>query len=125
MAKTVLKIQGMDCAEEVAVLKHQLGPLVGGEEQLTFDILNGKLFVESNEADIPVESMIQAVARTGMRAEVWHGEDQANRELGFMAWHGRTVFTVASGIFGLGGFLTHVWMADGVRAALGSEGMGV
>ena len=39
------KIHGMDCAEEVTVLKHELAPLVGGEEQLAFDILNGKLIV--------------------------------------------------------------------------------
>jgi hypothetical protein len=37
--KMQFRIQGMDCAEEVAVLKRELGPLVGGEERLGFDIL--------------------------------------------------------------------------------------
>ena len=27
------KIQGMDCAEEVEVLRREVGPLVGGESQ--------------------------------------------------------------------------------------------
>lgn len=39
------KIHGMDCAEEVAVLKQAVGPLVGGEERLAFDILNGRMTV--------------------------------------------------------------------------------
>ena len=33
----------MDCAEEVAVLRREVGPLVGGEGHLDFDILNGKM----------------------------------------------------------------------------------
>lgn len=36
------RIHGMDCAEEVAVLKREVGPLVGGEERLAFDLLNGR-----------------------------------------------------------------------------------
>lgn len=39
------KIHGMDCAEEVAVLKREVGPVVGGEDRLSFDILSGKLTV--------------------------------------------------------------------------------
>ena len=39
------KIHGMDCAEEVAILKRELGPLVDDFEQLRFDVLNGKLIV--------------------------------------------------------------------------------
>ena len=32
------KISGLDCAEEVAVLKREIGPLVGGEDRLAFDV---------------------------------------------------------------------------------------
>ncbi len=35
-------IKGMDCAEEVALLKRELVPLVG-EESIAFDLLNAKL----------------------------------------------------------------------------------
>lgn len=41
------RIHGMDCAEEVTVLKREIGPLVGGESNLAFDILNGKMIVTS------------------------------------------------------------------------------
>jgi|GEM_PF-3162664 len=40
-----LRIQGMDCAEEVAILKRELVPLLGNDERLGFDLLNGKLTV--------------------------------------------------------------------------------
>ena len=35
------KVHGLDCAEEVAVLKQAIGPLVGGADRLAFDVLNG------------------------------------------------------------------------------------
>ena len=39
------RIQGMDCAEEVTVLKREVGPVAGGEENLSFDVLNAKMTV--------------------------------------------------------------------------------
>ena len=42
------RIRGMCCAEEVGLLKGELGPLVGGAENLSFDLLNGKLTVIFN-----------------------------------------------------------------------------
>lgn len=34
----VFRIRGMDCAEEVAVLKDVVGPLVGGPGRLSFSV---------------------------------------------------------------------------------------
>ncbi len=39
------KIEGMDCAEEVGILKREVGPLVGGDDRLAFDVLNGVMSV--------------------------------------------------------------------------------
>lgn len=39
------KVHGLDCAEEVAVLKREVGPVVGGADRLGFDILNGRMTV--------------------------------------------------------------------------------
>ena len=42
----------MDCAEEVAAVKREIAPVVGGEDCLAFDILNGKMNVRvKNKAD--------------------------------------------------------------------------
>jgi len=40
------RIRGMDCAEEVAILKREVGPLVGGESRLSFDILKARMTVD-------------------------------------------------------------------------------
>ena len=120
----VFKIHGMDCAEEVSVLKRELGPMVG-EGNLGFDILGSKLTVESAPSMVSAETVIEAVARTGMRAEVWTETAEKTTNEGVWSRHGRIVLTVTSGVFGLSGLLTHVWLAGGLSAALGSEGMGI
>jgi Cd2+/Zn2+-exporting ATPase len=51
------KIQGMDCAEELEALKRAISPLVGGESHLTFDILRGKMRVQSSSAPSPTSSV--------------------------------------------------------------------
>ena len=118
------KIHGMDCAEEVGVLKRALGPMVGGEDQLAFDILNGKVTILPSDRDVSPADVVQAVARTGMRAEIWQSETDRLAESGFWQQHGRSLATVASGVFGLSGFATHIALA-GLGAAFGSEGIGV
>ncbi|MDX1999716.1 MAG: cation-translocating P-type ATPase [Thermoanaerobaculia bacterium] len=62
------RIEGMDCAEEVAVLKRAVGPIVGGEERLGFDVLAGRMTVP---AEANAERVQAAVAATGMKAEPW------------------------------------------------------
>ena len=117
------KIHGMDCAEEVAILKRELGPLVDDIEQLRFDVLNGKLIVEGTD-DLSQDQVVQAVNKTGMRAEVWRGQ-HPEEQTGFWSDYGRTILTTASGLFGIAGFLSHVMIAGGFTEALGSEGMGI
>ncbi len=60
------KVQGMDCAEEVATLKHVLGDLVPADE-LGFDVLQARMTVPKSVRAADVQ---RAVAATGMRAEV-------------------------------------------------------
>lgn len=124
-ASLLFRITGMDCAEEVAVLKRVVGPVVGGEDRLGFDILNGRMEVQPGPAEVTPECVMQAVARTGMRAEVWQGTEETSDRGRFWERRGRTILTAISGLFSLIGFLTHVWLAGGVEAALGSEGMGI
>ncbi len=118
------KIHGMDCAEEVAVLKQEVGPVVGGEQALSFDILNGKMSVAGAE-NVSSETILQVVARSGLRAELWReGAGQDPSDSSFWSRRGRTILTAVSGGFILAGFLTHVALAASLRAALGSEAGG-
>jgi Zn2+/Cd2+-exporting ATPase len=40
----------MDCAEEVAVLKREVGLVVDGADNLTFDVVNGRMTVSAPDA---------------------------------------------------------------------------
>ena len=121
--KMQFKIAGMDCVEEVTVLKKELGQLVGGQERLSFDLLNEIMTVTGGTAG--AESVQAAVARTGMKAVVWREGVQLPLapETFFERW-GRTILTVASGLFTFVGFLAHWGITQSLQDALGSEGMG-
>ncbi len=114
------RIRGLDCAEEVAVLKRELGPLVGGEAMLSFDVLNAKMSVAAG-VPITTKEVQAAVARTGMQAETWRDEKSALVDDGFWERNRRTVLTVASGAFLLAGAGTHA-VLSGVRTAFSDEG---
>lgn len=119
------KIHGMDCAEEVAVLKQAVGPKVGGENRLAFDILNGRMIVSTTAAGPTEADVVRAVNATGMRAEPWHEGEPAAAGSTFWERHGRTVTTAISGTALAVGFVLHTVLAGGIGNALGSEGLGV
>jgi Zn2+/Cd2+-exporting ATPase len=116
------KIHGLDCAEEVAVLKRELAPIVGGVDRLAFDILNGKMTV-SVTTGVTTETIQSAVAGTGMRADAWSDSPQQPAESPWHRLH-QPILTAVSGLATLAGFLLHVWISGGVREAFGAEGLG-
>lgn len=117
------RIHGMDCADEVAVLRREVGPLVGTVDRLSFDILRGKMLVAAGAPETNVDAIVQAVARTGMRAEPWRDMQPRAAEADFWQRRGRTVLTAVSGAGTVAGFAVHVSVA-GVGAAVGAEGIG-
>jgi Zn2+/Cd2+-exporting ATPase len=84
------RIRGLDCAEEVAVLRREVGPLVGGAERLSFDVLGGKMTVLGGGA--AAAEIVAAVAKTGMAATL---EGQPERVREERDW--RPVLMAASG----------------------------
>lgn len=116
-----LRVSGLDCAEEVATLRREVGPAVGGEDHLSFDLLNGVMTVASPP---PAAVVLAAVARTGMRAEL--AGDAGHT--GGLRMHDdrreRNLFTLLSGFFSAAGFATHAVQAGGVIQAFGREGVG-
>ena len=115
----------MDCAEEVAILKREIGPIVGTVDQLGFDILNGKMTVSSDAKIASPQQIIDAVKRTGMRAEKWTDPVPGSAERSFWERRGRTVLTIWSGILLIFGLASNAWLSGGLPYALGSEGMGI
>lgn len=107
-----LRIEGMDCAEEVAVLKRVVGPIVGGEEHLGFDVLAGRMTVP---AVTDVQQVLAAVAATGMKAGPWQvtAPDGNARRSRFLA-------TVVSGGAMVTGFAIQAG-GNGLAATLSGE----
>jgi Cd2+/Zn2+-exporting ATPase len=61
------KVDGLDCAEEVTILRREIGSLAG-VLNLEFDVINARMSVEYDPAIINPAAIVQAVARTGMKA---------------------------------------------------------
>ena len=118
METVYFKIVGLDCAEEVAILKRVLGPVVGGEDRLRFDILNGKLGVSSEADPTAIDTIREAVAGTGMRAIPWAEHlKRTQKEGGLPFWErrGRAILCTISGtLLSVGAViqgLEHGWLA--------------
>lgn len=103
-----LRVRGMDCAEEVSLLKRELAPLLGDEERLGFDLLRGKLTVDVTDSDKTEGDILAAIERTGLKAEVWDDEPQRDNERTFWQRNQRGLLTAFSGIAGLSGLLIQV-----------------
>ena len=123
VASRQFKVYGMDCAEEVAILKRRVGPAVGGSDRLSFDVLNGKMFIDRTAAAVPDDAIVDAVRRTGMRADVW----QEGAVPGDAASGSQTQDVIDDGEWRVAGHgvRLHAWIAGGVSYAFGSEGMGM
>ena len=116
-ARLTFKVRGLDCAEEVSVLKRAVGPLVGGEERLAFDVLNDRMMVLEGAGAVAPAEIRKAVADAGMSAEEWQrGREEADapdRRKRLQSW-----FTVASGAFLVAGIAVHGWRAGSFGEAL-------
>ncbi|MCX5768992.1 MAG: heavy metal translocating P-type ATPase [Candidatus Hydrogenedentes bacterium] len=113
----------MDCAEEVTALKRLVGPVVGGEDRLDFNILAGKMTVQADSPDITVQAIQQAVRSAGLDAVVWEDfkAQQAGVQSGsFLDLHGRAVSCAASFVLLVIGFLIHA-LSEGSLAAATAE----
>ena len=113
------RVRGLDCAEEIAVLKRELGPIVGGDANLAFDVLNGKMIVAAYSSRSAKE-IRDAVARTGMTAEVWRDEKTAFADDGYWERNRRAMLTVVSGGSLLLAAGSHILMS-GFRSAFLEE----
>jgi Cd2+/Zn2+-exporting ATPase len=119
MKSKAFRVVGLDCADEAAALKREVGPLVGGEGRLRFDFLKGKMTVLSPPAELTPRMIRQAVARTGMRAEPW--TDQTGPARGWKK-HRRNALTALSGLLAAAGLALHVRIAGLLPALAGGDG---
>lgn len=118
LAGNTFRIQGMDCADEVAILRREIGPLVGGGDNLAFDLLNGRMTVLESAPPVSADDIREAVRRTGMTAVEWRPQDAKARDAGERHRRQQVWFTSLSGLFVTLGFGIHIWLAGGLTEAL-------
>ena len=68
MEKHSFQIKGMCCGQEVGLLRSEVAPIVGGDERLSFDLLQSRMTISGSIDANVAESVMAAVARTGMEA---------------------------------------------------------
>lgn len=110
------QVRGMDCAEEVGVLREALAPLVDPEE-LSFDVLAGVMEVPDR---VDSDAVVAAVAATGMRAQPIDAAGPPPAT--WWETHRRSVLAALSGAGAAAGFCLHA-MISGFGEAIGNEGL--
>ena len=111
MKRTIdYKIQGLDCSDEVAVLKRELGNK-DGVQGLEFDVLNARMTVTFDPATISEQQIIASVDAAGMKAVPWQQRRDQNADT-FWQSKGRLIMTCLSAGLLLAGFVTH-WYTHG------------
>lgn len=118
--KISFKIIGMDCVEEVSTLKREVGPLVGSQEHLVFDVVNGKMTILLQNNVISEDTIVNAVAKTGMKAIPWGKKSQPGGD-GIWQHYGRLLMSVASGFFITAAFLTRLFSEESFIKAFTSH----
>jgi len=85
--RRLYRVHGMDCAHEIALLRSALENHAQ-VDALHFDLLKGRMAVEGEAG---ADAVIEAVSRTGLRAERWaDGQPEARR--------GSQVLAIVSGV---------------------------
>ncbi|MCD9147350.1 heavy metal translocating P-type ATPase [Pseudophaeobacter sp. MA21411-1] len=116
------RVNGLDCAEEVAILNRALGAAVGGAEQLGFDVLNGRMTLLATAQPIADTEVLRLVAKTGMRATPWDDASATADQAAHLIRQKR--FTGASAGFWAAGLAWHIGHsgAGGVGQLFASHG---
>lgn len=123
MAEMTFYIDGMCCGEEIATIKRAVAPLVGGEANVTFDLLNRRMTV-IEAGDLDMEAVRRAIADAGMKAVQWSDACRTGvcpAEEGLWRRHGRLAMCVLSGVLLGTGLILHAFHQRSLLAALGGE----
>lgn len=100
------RVNGLDCAEEVAILNRAVGPAAGGAEHLAFDALNGRMTLLASAEQISDKEVLALVAKTGMSAKVWDEASASADQAAHLTRQKR--FTAMSAAFWGAGLLWHI-----------------
>lgn len=109
------RVNGLDCAEEVAILNKVVGPAVGGDEHIAFDVLNARMTLLGSAAEITDGKLIKLISTTGMSAKIWDAESAEADHSAHLQRQKR--FTALAGGFWAAGFGYHL-IENGAAGAI-------
>lgn len=113
-------IRGLDCIEEVRILKAALAPLLDPEEDLHFDPLAGRMSVDGDVDDAAIRAAVAASGMKATPADEFCGDGSCVPEESFWQRRGRALLCALSGLLLVGGFVAH-GLAHGFADALGAD----
>ncbi len=116
------RVLGLDCAEEIAVLRREVGALPGVID-LEFDVVGARMSVEYDDAAVDPQRIVAAVEAAGMKALPWELRGNALPR-SFWERHGRLVMAVLGGALLAAGFFTHWALHGRLLDALAGSGSG-
>lgn len=118
MRKIELRVEGMDCAEEVSAIRQQLRE-VPGLLRLEFDLLGQRLVASIDESLLSEAALVEAVDGSGVRVVAHSTDSKVQDRSSHM--RRRVVAMTISGAALLLGFLVHA-AGTGIGAALAGDG---
>ncbi|APC94813.1 heavy metal translocating P-type ATPase [Francisella tularensis] len=112
------KVYGLDCIEEVNIIKKALSKKVA-EEYMQFDLLNGKLSI--NSSDISTKEIIALINKSGLKASTWDQYISKNHDTNFYSKYSRLITTITSGMFIVFGYVYHGLTAGFIDAFVAND----
>jgi len=118
------KVYGLDCAEEVAILKKEFKGKVG-VLALDFDVLNARMAVTYDPSKTAPDTFSAVVAAAGMKAIPWEQRTEQQVD-SFWQQRGRLIMACVSAALLASGFFTHWFLHGSIIDALvaGDGGQG-
>ncbi len=98
MLRADFRIHGLDCAEEVKLIRRQLDN-TDGIHELGFDVVRGRMSAEFDSRVVSADKIIEHIGKTGLKAEPWL---EKAKELTFLQKHGKLIAAAVSGLALLG-----------------------
>ncbi|MDA0911867.1 MAG: heavy metal translocating P-type ATPase, partial [Proteobacteria bacterium] len=118
------KIYGMDCLDEVSVVKRELLPYVKDESLLQFNLLKGKLMIHNQTQQFTQAEIEKRLKATGYQFISWQQyeiKQQSNSE-SFWQKHMRSLLTLICALFLIIGFAIHGSYHGFLDALIGEHG---
>ncbi|QIV95731.1 Cd2+/Zn2+-exporting ATPase [Allofrancisella inopinata] len=112
------KVYGLDCIEEVNIIKKTLNKKIL-EENMEFDLLNGKLLI--NQQDISSKEIISLIKKAGLNAIAWDKYISNGQNPNFLSKYLRLITTLICGALIAFAYFFHAIDHGFIHAFIGSE----